>query len=149
MFDQINLFNPKKGKFFWLLGQGGTFVTGGSRVWNSSITIPRNASWVYLLAIGGGAGGAGGQSSATGVVGGGGGGGASGAISSLIVPAALIPKTLYLSAGIGGASVAAATAGNNGLTSIIADQQSISVQDIILGGGSLAIGAIAPAGASS
>jgi hypothetical protein len=61
-------------------------------------TKPRNAKLVSIVAIGGGA--AGGGNITGGLRGGGGGG--SGAITKLIVPANLIPDTLFLLVGQGG-----------------------------------------------
>ena len=69
-------------------------TTTGWQTW----TKPRNAKLVSIVAIGGGGGGGGNRSG--GLRGGGGGG--SGAVTQLIIPANLLPDTLFLSVGKGG-----------------------------------------------
>jgi hypothetical protein len=150
MFDQINLVNPKRGKFVFALGQLPT-ATALNPI---PVAIPRNASWVYMLAIGGAAGGAGGQSSGAGVVGGGGGGGGTGAFSRLIVPAFAIPASIFLIPGIGGFGGNSNQPGGAGSRSIIVDSAISTVPspsaDIILVSVSAAAAAPpAAAGASS
>ena len=85
-----------------------------------------DATMIHILCIGGGAGGGSGRldSSATARYGGGGGGG--GAVTSIFFPAFLIPDTLYVQVGLGGAGGAAQTvnatngnAGSNGGTSYV------------------------------
>src|SRR5277367_4843467 len=147
MFDGVNLFNPRRGKYIWLVGSLAT----NAGAWTPFV-IPRNATWMYLLTVGGASSGGGGQTSATGVLGGGGGGGASGAMSRLIIPAFFLPKTLYLSPGTGGLGVAAATIGNAGVRSFIADQPfsgATTAQDLVLVSGAAAATAGATGGASA
>ena len=110
MFDQINLFNPRHGKFLWVSGS----ISSGTPTaipW----TIPRNTSWVYLLCVGGGANGVVGATGGIGVGAAGGAGGGSGAMSRLIIPAIFLPKVLYLYPGgpSGGLSYIADTQSNN------------------------------------
>ncbi len=149
MFDSAPLgaFGPHRRNRFRFFP--GSLATGaaGWQTW----TIPRNATFVYLLCVGGGASGAGGQSSGASTLGGGGGGGGSGAKARLLIPASFLPKTLYLSPGAGGAGVAAATAGNPGVLSYVSDQPgATAVQDLILVSGTLpATGPVLPVGASS
>jgi hypothetical protein len=148
VFDQADLFNPKRGKFHYYLG--GT--AGNTQGWIPLI-IPRNAAWVYMIAIGSGAGGAGGQSSGNGVLGGGGGGSGSGALARLLVPAPLIPDQLYVHPGIGGTGGGPGGAGGGGARSIISMAPftaAPTIQDLVLASGTAAAGgAVAPAGASS
>jgi len=73
------------------------FYSAGSNAWQTWIK-PRNAKLVSIVAIGGAGGGGGNR---TGGLRGGGGGG-SGAITKLIIPANLLPDTLFLSVGRGG-----------------------------------------------
>lgn len=61
---------------------------------------PRGVKMVYLLGVGGG--GSGGTGLNTGTTSGGGAGGVSGTQSSVLIPAMLIPDTLYIQAGAGG-----------------------------------------------
>lgn len=80
-------------------------------------TIPLNANLLYILAIGPGGGGARPNIGAA-VAGGGGGGG--GAISTAIYPAKLLPRTLFVKAGIGGTgAIANNTAGVAGVISCV------------------------------
>jgi hypothetical protein len=78
-----------------------------------SWTKPNDAMLIHILCIGGG-GGAGGGCALSGTNQSGGGGGAPGGISSMFVPAFLIPDTLYLQIGAGGLGGASVTNGNNG-----------------------------------
>ena len=73
---------------------------GGQQLqtWNK----PRGVNWVYILAAGGGGSGSVGGNATT--TGGGGGGGGSGSQATLLIPAFMIPDTLYILAGRGGIS---------------------------------------------
>jgi hypothetical protein len=136
MFDQINAFNPRRGKIQFYVGSLATNA-GGWLTW----VIPRNASWVYMLCVGGGSGGGGGQNQSGGIAGGGGGGGGSGALAKLLIPASFLPKTLYLSPGIGGAQVGAGATGSAGVRSFIADKpfaSATTTQDLVLVSGAAA-----------
>ena len=149
MFDSgpLGAANPRRTQFKFFPGTQASSGVGGWQSW----TIPRNATWVYLLCVGSGGSGAGGQTSGAGVLGGGGGGGGSGAMARLLIPAMFLPKTLYLFPGAGGAGVAAANAGSVGVISWVSDKPSnAAVGDIVLRSGSAAATAAAnPAGASS
>ena len=80
---------------------------------------PRGVNWVYMIGVGGGGGGATGRVSAT--TSGGGGGGGSGAQTTVMIPAQLVPDTLYVQAGFGGAgATTAATGGTNGGSTYVA-----------------------------
>lgn len=75
---------------------------------------PRNASLIYFLLFGGGGGGGGGQTAAAGSNRTGGGAGSSGGFSRLIIPAFMLPDTLWCQPGLGGVGGAANTTGNPG-----------------------------------
>jgi hypothetical protein len=149
MFDQLNLQNPRRAHVRTWVGKLGTNAAG----WDAFV-IPRNASMLYLLCLGGGSSGGGGQSTSGGTAGGGGGGGASGAMARLLIPAMFLPKTLYLSPGVGGLGVAAATVGNAGVRSFIAAKPFSGAtvqQDLVLVSGAAAatggaVGALSAAG---
>lgn len=87
---------------------------------------PATAKFVSIICIGGGGGGSGGGASAAATAASGGGGGGGGAVSSVILPAFLIPRTFYLQPGCGGyggtgqvQGGAAATAGKSGFISFV------------------------------
>ena len=87
---------------------------------------PRGVSSVYMIGVGGAGGGATGRVSQT--TSGGGGGGGSGAQTTVMIPAQLVPDTLYVQAGFGGAgATAAATAGSNGLPTYVAIEPSTTL----------------------
>jgi hypothetical protein len=81
-------------------------------------TKPNDALLIHILCIGGGAGGGSGRLATANAIKYGGGGGGSSAVTSMYVPAFLIPDTLYIQVGVGGAGGAAQTVnttnGNNG-----------------------------------
>jgi hypothetical protein len=75
-------------------------VSGSFQAWN----VPEYAAFLHFTVIGGGGGGAGGCGGAGLTVGrSGGGGGAPGGIVAVSIPTILLPKTLYLQVGYGGA----------------------------------------------
>lgn len=80
---------------------------------------PRGTTMSYMICIGGGGGGGGGHSAASGTNGGGGGGGACSGISRLLVPTFLLPDSLYIQVGVGGAGGAATVGGGAGSNSYI------------------------------
>ncbi len=117
-------------------------------------TKPKGASMVYMLCIGGGGGGGAGHSAASGTARGGGGGGSSGALTSLMLPATLIPDSLKISPGAGGRGGIAA-AGVTAEPSYIALGSAItpgtSIPNLILranGGGGGGLGTVGAAGAA-
>ena len=63
---------------------------------------PRGVNWVYIIGVGGGGSGSVGGRAAT--TAGGGGGGGSGGQTTVLIPASMIPDTLYILAGQGGIS---------------------------------------------
>ena len=84
---------------------------------------PAGITMIRFICIGGGGGGGGGFPSATATARGGGGGGGSSGISTVEIPAALLPDLLYVSAGIGGnggaSSTTVGTLGANGIGSYV------------------------------
>ena len=97
----------KNNQIFYCNSSGST----GWQTWNK----PANAKFVQITVIGGGGGGGSGRSSSDNPSAGGGGGGSS-AMSIGFFPANLLPDTLYVSVGKGGAGGLGATgnASNNG-----------------------------------
>lgn len=96
----------------------GTGVTGW-RTWNR----PKNATWIYMLCIGGGAGGGGGLTGGTLNPRGGGAGGGTGGASRMLMLAQFLPKTLYLLPGFGGKG---GTPGTTATAGIAAGRSSIN-----------------------
>lgn len=102
------------------------YATGNWQTWNK----PRNAKIIEIFCLGGGGGGAHTQFSAGGVAGGG--GGASGGIVRGIIPAFLLPDTIYILVGKGGAGPATLnTNGGNGGISYVGIQPSILDQLLV------------------
>lgn len=99
---------------------GQTYDASAPAQWNTWIKPP-NCSLIFILCIGGGAGGGGGKVH-TSVGAGGGGGGGSGGYASLLIPAALLPDTLYYQLGCSGIGGAVGVAGGNGTPSIVTIQ---------------------------
>lgn len=89
---------------------------------------PSNITMIRIVCIGGGGGGGGGFPSATTTARGGGGGGGSSGISTVEIPASLLPDILYVLAGIGGSGGASSTTvgtlGTNGIASYVSIAQS-------------------------
>jgi hypothetical protein len=98
-------------------------ISGSFQAWN----IPEYASFVHFTVIGGGGGGAGGYGGTPFASGRqGGGGGAPGGLVAVSIPTILLPKTLYLQVGYGGApgtgsnsQAVAGQSGRNGTISYI------------------------------
>jgi len=89
-------------------------ISGSFQTWN----VPEYATFLHFTVIGGGGGG-GGSAVLSGASRKGAGGGAPGGLVAVSIPAILLPKTLYLQVGFGGAGGARATvlggnAGNGG-----------------------------------
>jgi hypothetical protein len=85
----------------------------GSGVYEAQWKKPKGVSMVFVMAIGAGGGGGGGFTGIAGSARGGGGGGGSGGICTVLVPALLIPDTLYVTTHPGGAGGAAGVAGSS------------------------------------
>jgi hypothetical protein len=146
-FSAQNGFNPRAVGSLFLPGQLAASTLG----WQP-FNVPRNASMLYAICVGGGGSGGGGQTSGTGVVGGGGGGVGSGGMGRLLIPTIFLPRTLYLLPGAGGLGVAAATLGNAGARSIISVQPSTSLQtscQILVSGTAAATGGAAGAASAT
>lgn len=104
-------------------------------VWNK----PIGCSFIHVLCVGGGGGGGGGFVGANNAAGGGGGGGSSGH-SSVHIPAWLIPDTMFVSVGYGGAGGAAA-AGSNGVLSYVSMQSNTIANHVLaVSGAAAAVG---------
>ena len=120
------------------------YATGNWQTW----TKPRNAKFIQIFCLG--AGGGGGQNNLSNPTGAGGGG--SGGITKGIIPAFLLPDTLYILVGKGGVgSSTSNTAGGAGGISYVGLQPSISEQTLVCksstagggGGGNNSAGAAA------
>lgn len=103
MLDFTNLPQGGGARMDIFMAQGTITVANNWQVW----TRPRNCSFVYILALGGGGGGAGGFAAASGQAGGGGSGG-SGGITRGFIPGMLVPQQLFISVARGGAGALAA-----------------------------------------
>lgn len=108
------------------------YATGNWQAW----TKPRNAKIIQIFCLGGGGGG--GQNALTNPTGAGGGG--SGGIVRGMIPASLLPDTVYIQVGRGGIGSSIAGSGATGGISYIGLQPSISEQTLIcksstIGGG--------------
>lgn len=99
------------------------YATGNWQTWSK----PRNAKLIEIFCLGGGGGG--GQNTLSNPTGAGGGG--SGGIVRGIIPAFLLPDTLYISVGKGGAGAITSAAGAVGAISYIGLQPSTSEQTLI------------------
>lgn len=111
-----------------------TFTANSSQwqIWNK----PQNAKMVYIFMLGGGSGGGGGKTSAINSSPGGG-GGASSAITTGIYSAHLLPDTLYLQVGVGGAGGIAQTNGGAGALSYISYQPDTTAINILMQSGAV------------
>lgn len=121
------------------------YTTGNWQTFNK----PYNAKFIEIFCVGGGGGG----SQTTNSSGNGGGGGAGAGIVRGIIPAFLLPDTLYILVGKGGAGAKTySTAGGTGGISYVSVQPSILEQTLICksstttagGGGTTGIGGVAP-----
>jgi hypothetical protein len=109
-------FAPRRAKELTLLGS----VGAGNTI--QGWAVPKNASMVFMLCIGGGGGGGGGFSAASGSAKAGGAGGGPGATCRMMIPAYFLPKQLYLWAGNGGVGGSGSgVAGVGGTHSFIQD----------------------------
>jgi hypothetical protein len=85
------------------------YAAGNSwQVWDK----PDGCNFIHIVAIGAGAGGGGGYQKSSSASGGGGGGGVSSGISTMMIPAYVIPDKLHIQVGTGGAGGANLTAGS-------------------------------------
>jgi hypothetical protein len=69
-----------------------------------TFVVPKNATMLYVWAIGAGGTGGNGFSRAAGSAGGGGGGGSCGGITMILIPTRFLPPTLYIQIGKGGSA---------------------------------------------
>jgi hypothetical protein len=117
MIDYQNL--PQNSKVDWFMQPT---ATDEVHTW----TKPSGCNFVYMIAVGGGGAGGQGVGGAAGVTRSGGAGGASGTMTTLVVPAFLIPDTLFIKIGKGGAF------GSNGGPTIISAYRVSSVTEYLL-----------------
>ncbi len=118
--------NDINNSVFYNIGSGDTWQT-----W----TKPRNAKFIYLNVIGGGGGGGSAPNTGINTVRGGGGGGGSSSMSSGIFPACVLPDTLYIQVGLGGAGGTLGSAGSAGRISYVSAQPNITASNVILASG--------------
>jgi hypothetical protein len=114
------------------------YAISGSNSWQTW-QKPRNAKMIEVFCLGGGAGGGRGNNNSLGGQAGGGAG--SGAITRGIVPAFLLPDTLYIQVGKGGTgAILSNTSGNNGGVSYVGLQPSTSEQVLVCKSGGTSTG---------
>jgi hypothetical protein len=89
------------------------YAQSGSNSWQTW-QKPRNAKFIQIFCLGSGAGGQGGGLNPAASSANGGGGGASAGYSKCIYPSFLLPDTLYIQVGLGGAGGAGASSAGNG-----------------------------------
>lgn len=108
-----------------------TFYSDGTTTTWQTWNKPKNSKFVYFYMLGGGGGGAGG-----------GGGGASSSITRAYIPSFLIPDTLYVQVGVGGAggigTAVDRVAGSSGTLSYVSTQPNILTSNLILASGNAA-----------
>ena len=117
---------PDNSKVDWFMQP----TTGNElHTWNK----PSGCNFIYMLAVGGGAFGGNGFSGAAGTARGGGGGGSCGQLCTLIVPAFLVPDSLYIKVGSGGIR----STSTNGTSTVISAYRTVTGSEIYLtaGGG--------------
>jgi hypothetical protein len=113
------------------------YYAGGTyQVW----VKPRGIIMIRIVCIGAGGSGGGGASGASGTNRGGGGGGASGGISTIEVPAKLLPDVLHIMVGKGGASPAGNIVGNSGGLSYVSMSGSNTATQIVIASSSVTSG---------
>lgn len=121
-------------------GEYKTFIydSAGRYLWSK----PRGITMVYILCMGSGGGGGSGQTGASGTTRSGGGGGACGGITKLIIPAFLIPNTLYCVVGQGGNGGSSGNGGSGNLSYIEFEYSSarvstntLVISDLVAAGG--------------
>ena len=112
--NSIPLPSNTQWQVFYASGTGVTASTNSFQIWQK----PAGCSMVYIFALGGGGGGG---RPANGAITVGGGGGGSSGVARILIPAVLLPDTLYARAGIGGAGATSAnSAGADGLSTYVA-----------------------------
>ena len=119
MIDYQNL--PDNAKVDWFMQPT---ATNEVRTW----TKPAGCNFVYIVAAGGGGFGGNGFSGAAGTARGGGGGGGTGLFATLLVPAFLIPDTLFIKVGRGGIRATS----TNGTSTVISAYRVSSITEYFL-----------------
>ena len=139
----IDMFNTPSDKVsaqvFYFAG------AGAWQMWQK----PTNATFVYMFVIGGGSGGGGGRTSA--ILGAtGGGGGASSSTTHAVYAANMIPDTLYLQVGAGGAGgVNQGTGVAGGLSYVSFDPDTTAINILLQSGAAGATGGIGSGSSST
>lgn len=127
-----------------------TTTVSASFVAFSEWTKPLGSKIVYIFGMSAGGGGGGGDSGASNTNRGGGGAGGSGCIGRITLYAGMIPDTLYIQVGAGGAGGAAETAGTDGGKTVVSVRPQSSSSSFILNlpGGNNGGGSTSPSGGS-
>ena len=119
---------PESCLFYEFRGDNNLAGTGTNLV--RHLNIPNGVSMLYALLIGPGGAGGNGFTGAAGTARGGGGGGGSGAITRILIPAKILPPTIYVLPGQGGTNFAG-TAVSSRITLLPATGGSSAVEDNI------------------
>jgi len=101
--------------------------------------VPRGCRFLEMFCVGGGGSGGGGTAGSGSARTGGSGGGGS-AVTRLLIPAKLVPDTLYVSVGKGGDAVGSQTTGNSGLLSYVSVSPLTTVNQLVCVSGAAAGG---------
>lgn len=127
---------PESCQFHEFRGEVGAIGTGQFAC--RPLHIPNGASMLYALLIGGGGSGGSGFTGAAGTARGGGGGGGSGAMTRILIPAKILPPTIYVRPGSGGVRPNGGAGSPSILTLLPHLGGSASTEDLIAtaGGGS-------------
>lgn len=117
------------------------FYSQGTTIWQTW-TRPRNCKYIWMMCIGGGGGGGNGSNLGGGVQGSNGGG--SGGVVRALFPANVLPDTLFVQPGPGGA---AAAAGNRSWVTIVANTTA-QMNTVCVSGAAAATAGLSGAGGS-
>ena len=140
MIDMFNIPSDKSSTQVFYFAGIGTW-----QMWQK----PTNATFVYMFVIGGGSGGGGGRTAvANGATGAG--GGASSSTTHAVYAANMIPDTLYLQVGTGGAGgVNQATGGTGGLSYVSFEPDTTAINILVQSGTAGATGGIGSTSSST
>ena len=139
MMDVFNVPNTNINNWVFLTNGG----TNAWQVWQK----PKNCKFVNIITIGGGGGGGGGAAGAANTTRIGGGGGGSSGVTKVFINADLLPDTLYVQVGPGGAGGAAGGNGANGALSYVSIEANTTVNNVVCRSGNAAAGPGTAAGA--
>lgn len=116
---------------FDIPNKDGQWVFTSPSTWQTWVK-PAQYNNFIIYVCGGGGGGAGGQQASSGTLRRGGGGGASGVLQIINTPSFLLPETMYINIGAGGAGGGANTAGIIGNSSYLCYYPNINSANIII-----------------